>query len=127
MPAYNFKAEFAGAIVYGEKAQTIRKVRKNPTKVGQRIYLYTGMRTKHCRKLGEGEIISVEPFGILKDGTYLVGNLFHLGENSFDEDCTGELLAQADGFNSYSEFVKFFEDTYGLPFKGELIKWRLDE
>jgi hypothetical protein len=34
-----------------------------------------------------------------------------------------ERLALADGFSSAIEFVTFFKATYGLTFRGELIKW----
>jgi hypothetical protein len=51
MPAYNFQKQFAPAVERGEKLCTIR--RKAP-KVGDKAYLYTGMRTKACRPLGVG-------------------------------------------------------------------------
>lgn len=62
MPAYNFKRRFHKMVESGEKTQTIRKVRKYPTKPGQVIYLNVGMRTKHFRRLGFGMIESVVPF-----------------------------------------------------------------
>ena len=55
MPALNFKKEFADKVASGEKRQTIRALRKdgkNP-RPGQKLYLYTGMRTKYCRKCGD--------------------------------------------------------------------------
>ena len=61
MPALNFRAEFADAVERGEKCQTIRAYRKdgrNP-KPGDTLHLYTGMRTRACRRLavfwGDGE------------------------------------------------------------------------
>lgn len=53
MPMFNFKKQFADSVESGEKRQTIRARRKNRPQVGQTAYLYTGARTKACRKLGE--------------------------------------------------------------------------
>ena len=66
MPALNFKAEFAPLVESGEKRQTIRKLRKDgrDPKVGDALYLYTGMRTKKCRKLGIAPCESVQPIEI---------------------------------------------------------------
>lgn len=52
MPSFNFQASFAAAVESGQKTQTIRKTCR--AKVGDAAYLYTGQRTKQCRKLGEG-------------------------------------------------------------------------
>jgi protein gp37 len=55
MPALNFKKQFAPLVETFKKRQTIRALRKdnrNP-RPGQTLYLYTGMRTKGCKKLGE--------------------------------------------------------------------------
>ena len=53
MPALNFQKQFVPLIESGEKRQTIRSQRKQPIKVGDLLYLYTGQRTKNCRKLAE--------------------------------------------------------------------------
>jgi len=60
MPALNFKKQFIEKILSGEKKQTIRAMRKRPFKVGDRLYLYTWMRTRWCRKLGEAVCTKVE-------------------------------------------------------------------
>ena len=57
MPAINFKAQFADAVEQGRKRQAIRAERKDnrpPCKLGDTLSLYTGLRTKATRKLGEG-------------------------------------------------------------------------
>ena len=38
----------------GSKTQTIRKPRKHPIKVGDKLFIYWKLRTKECEKLGEG-------------------------------------------------------------------------
>lgn len=125
MPAYNFKAQFAKMVESGKKTQTIRKVRKYPTKPGQTIYLYAGMRTKRCRKLGEGEIISVEKIEITNLSYFKFGEYPDIQWFDAKEDDAGLMLAKADGFEDWESFVEFFKIRYGLPFQGELIKWRL--
>lgn len=51
MVAFSFKGQFAAPILAGTKRQTIRAGRNRPPRVGERLQLYTGMRTKHCRKI----------------------------------------------------------------------------
>jgi len=120
MPAFNFKKQFADKVERKEKKQTIRARRKdgrNP-QVGQTAYLYFGMRTKGCRKLGEGLITSVEAVCIERNG-YSV-NLFLDHGLCWNEK---ESLAKKDGFESFDEMVQWFEKTHGFPFYGFLIKW----
>jgi hypothetical protein len=38
-------------VISGEKRQTIRKTRKRPFKKGDKLYLYSGMRTKELKNL----------------------------------------------------------------------------
>lgn len=125
MPAYNFKKEFASLVESGQKQQTIRQTSRG-AKVGGTAYLYTGMRTKVCRKLGEGTIIEVLQIAITRTRTgspyaYTISNgkRDHYAMTGLDE------LARADGFASRSEMVSWFENQYGLPFNGYLHKWVL--
>ena len=118
MPALSFKKQFADDVESGKKRQTIRARRKdcrNP-QPGQTLYLYTGMRTTSCRKLGEAECLSSEPITIEENLSVIVGcdNLFH-----FDI----VKLSRSDGFDNARCFYDFFRKTHGLPFYGFLIKW----
>lgn len=51
----NFKQQFAEMVESGEKRQTIRRERKGHRQIGKgdHLKLYTGLRTKQCRLLGE--------------------------------------------------------------------------
>ena len=117
MPAYNFKKQFAGDVERGAKNQTIRPKRKRSTRSGDKLYLYTGMRTKQCRKLREAICISVEPIEILPASIRINGRI--LGVPEMWE------LAQADGFEKLGHFYDFFREHYGVPhdIELELIKW----
>lgn len=118
MPAYNFKAQFADKVKTLTKRQTIRPKRKRPTKPGDTLYLYTGMRTRQCRKLLETKCKSVEPVDI-----YLEGDVWVNGQKLLPN----ELIAfvQADGFDNIADFLLFFDEVYGLPLiqEVELLTW----
>ena len=127
MPAYSFSSQFADLVESGEKRQTIRRRRKRQTKVGDMLYLYAGMRTKSCRKLGEAVCTAVTPIRIVEGAV-----IFWLwpGEERHTLTVFGkgalQALAERDGFKTASEFFTWFDEQYGLPFTGELIQWCSD-
>lgn len=52
MVAFSFKGQFAEPILAGTKRQTVRAFGScNWPKAGHALQLYTGMRTKQCRKI----------------------------------------------------------------------------
>lgn len=117
MPAYNFKSQFAALVECGAKRQTIRKERKRPTHAGDILILYTGMRTKSARNLGNHWCISLQGVQIRKDAIAL-GTL---GLSPAQADA----LAAADGFTDAYELTDFMISLYGpLPIADlVLIKW----
>lgn len=117
MPAYNFQACFASAVESGRKCQTIRPKRKRPTKAGDVLYLYAGMRTRWCRKLREAVCASVQPIEITP--TFIRVGAKVLGISAAWE------FARADGFENLGAFYDFFKGHYGIPHERELelIKW----
>lgn len=115
MPAYNFQSRFADPVASGEKRQTIRKPRKRPTRPGDNLKHYTGMRTKQCRLLCEATCKSVEPIRISSERVLLNGKRLNYGE-IVD-------LARADGFADVLPLLDFFEGWYGPDAELELIKW----
>ena len=113
MPALNFQKQFADKVESGEKRQTIRRRSFQP---GDKLYLYTGQRTKQCRKLGEA---------IVKE-TYSI--VIPNEDEIYFDDCilTGQekdQLARDDGFRGCDDMVDWFKNTHGLPFKGYMIRW----
>lgn len=117
MVAYNFKAEFAADVESGKKRQTIRLQRR--ARVGDALQLYTGMRTKKCRKLRDAVCTTVQEITIKSRGYYLAVRLD--GEPLPTEQARD--LARADGFENLSAFADFFAEQYGLPFHGYLTRW----
>jgi hypothetical protein len=121
MPAINFKQRYGSAIKQGLKRQTIRAPRRDgrPTAtIGATLYLYTGMRTKSCKKLMEAICVKTSQIVITDDFRIIVNGTQIKNEDRF---------AFADGFKDRYEFFDFFSETYGLPFEGSLIEWRKND
>lgn len=162
MPALNFQKQFSRPVWLGlkkqeregmkppflpktwkgikPKRQTIRALRKDGKlfKRGDKLFLYTGMRTKQCLKLGETKceeaqfvkisdgMISIS-FDVLVNPKHLkvggkvklkaIGHVHWLTEEERD------YVARMDGFSEAAEMFAWFKKTHGLPFKGQLIKW----
>ena len=117
MPLLGFKKQFAPLVESGAKRQTIRAKRKdgrNPHP-GDTLYLYTGLRTKQCRKLGTAICQRVRE--VVITGTFPIMSGRHLGA------AEANILAVNDGFPGYKEMEQYFEKEHGLPFWGLLIEW----
>lgn len=120
MVAFNFSPEHAPKVESGEKNQTIRRTARG--KVGDRCQLYTGQRTKACRKLRADDppLLAVTYCAIRP--TYLT--LGDTGVVRGDIDA----FAVADGFKDYADMVAWFEAKYGSPFFiGYLHVWAKKE
>ena len=149
MVAINFSPQFAGIVASGAKKQTIRK--KNRFRIGDRLQLYTGQRTKNCKKLIEDDplVIAVISVGITRETISMnaidykddINNLFSELKDHFKtkEDalewansirdifmrCDNlDAISRRDGFKSWQEMRDWFAEKHGLPFHGYLVKWR---
>lgn len=119
MSAINFTM-FIDKVEDGTKNQTIRKLSRGGAMVraGANLQLYTGLRTKECRKLREVVCKSVTPI-ILMEGCALPhGNVALTGVYL-------EEFAHADGFACYADMWEFFKvrANQAVEFHGVLIKW----
>lgn len=115
----------------GGKRQTIRNFRKRPLKVGETVYLYYGMRTKHCWKIGESVIKEVLRIVIQQDQIriyqynkkcewWILKSILH--DNKLDA------FAKADGFEDWEDMKNFWQKEHGkkgtpFPYTGNLYKW----
>lgn len=122
MPALSFHKRFAEDVQAGRKRQTVRPGRKRPIRPGDRLVLYTGMRTKQCRRLNEAVCRSVEPVQISVNGTHVVPGEVRLSGRPLPAAELDEFIA-ADGFDSQLEFFDWFERHYGPSFYGVVIRW----
>lgn len=126
MVALNFQPQFAEAVESGRKRQTIR--RQARCMAGDKIQLYTGQRTKSCRKLGDAVCTRVRPVRIEATQMFLDGERLLAGNAERDElgDRDND-FARKDGFDGFCELSDWFANRYGLPFEGFVVSWRLEE
>lgn len=119
MVAFNFMAAFAPQVESGVKQSTIRRRRKDgrpPCRVGDALQLYTGMRTKSCRKLREVVCTRIVPIAVDEKRQVVIDH-YSLFRHEI------EAIAIRDGFNCGGAMLRFLESTHGLPFDGWLIEW----
>ena len=93
MPLLGF-TKLKDKLLDGSKTQTIRKPRKHPIKVGDKLYIYWKLRTKECEKLGEAIATKIvrKPFYALSE-----------------ED------AVLDGFNDHSGLMSALDKMHHRP------------
>lgn len=127
MPALSFQQRFVSRIESGEKTHTIRAKRARLWKVGDDLALFTGMRTKHCRRLFNAPCVMVE--GVLIDvGFYDPAQSYKKLHICIEgvvlaRDET-ESFAKRDGFESRYEMWKFWLKNHGEGvFHGDIIHW----
>lgn len=116
MAALNFDQQFCGPVERREKRRSIRQTRR--AKVGDRIQLYTGMRTKSCRKLvNEDPVCVCVDYVALRPDSLTVGDV---NKHPRDRD----EFARLDGFRDYAEMHRWFSDRYGTEyFVGYVHEW----
>lgn len=115
MVAFNFQRQFVPAIQSGEKTQTIRRSAR--AKVGDRLQLYTGMRTKACRK-----IVEPDPICTMCHYIALRPDAITFGDASLFP--SADEFARMDGFADYADMHLWFTERYDdAYFVGRLIRW----
>lgn len=115
----NFQAQFAPDVEAGIKTLTLRC---SPTAlrctVGDIVYLFTGMRTKACRRLGIGKVKRVRWVLIIDEHTTKIDG------QTLSRDQLRDFAA-ADGFGGPAEQAAWFDKQYGLPVDLVAIEWDL--
>lgn len=130
MVAYSFQSRFADAVAELRKRQTIRALgKRRHARPGECVQLYTGMRTRSCRKLVDPDPVctSAEPVMLESVVGKIPGTLplcpLRIWVNGRTSPEESEAIARADGFASIQEMHDWFKQAHGLPFHGVLIKW----
>lgn len=59
MPLLGF-TKLKQKLLDGSKTQTIRRPRKHPLKVGDKLFVYWKLRTKECEKFGEAIVTKIQ-------------------------------------------------------------------
>ncbi len=121
MPSLNFQSRFADDVEAGRKRQSIRA--KCRFKVGDTAHLFTGMRTKQCRRLGKGIVTDVLPVTISRVETARYSKPVVTVDGRELALSAAHMLAMDDGFTRLGEMEQWFAQQHGLPFAGWLIKW----
>ena len=130
MVAYSFQKQFVAEIQAGKKHQTIRAHRKNNrhARVGERLQLYCGLRTKNCQKLFDNDPIcrGVDDVEIHITENGLIECIVLNGQQLNNQEI--EAFAAADGFTSREAMGEFFLDYHGSGlFRGKVIRWSAAE
>lgn len=148
MPAYSFNERFVQFVLDGSKTQTVRSRRRNPAKPGDTLYLYYGLRTKHCRKLREEKCTMATSLVVCDDKVIIytrpLSNLelevARTKPTAFPAEVVwegpdGDLFAWLDGFRpegstredprgAFELMLRFWRQTHSLPWAGDIIYWR---
>ena len=104
MVAYNFSPQFVDDIAKRRKRQTLRTTAR--ARVGDTLQLYTGQRTKDCRKIVDEDPVCIRTATIeLNEDA-----LYFDGHRQASE--SAESYARFDGFESYAAMREWFLQTY---------------
>lgn len=130
MALLGYKKRFVKPIQQLLKEWTIRDFRKIPIKPGERLYMYTGLRTKHCKKIGEA-ICRWTSQIIIHEDSVCIDNYGDAGEFvSFGNDVNDyrslDWFAAKDGFKDWDDLKAFWYQAHGkdcFPYTGEIIKF----
>jgi hypothetical protein len=137
MVAYSFQKRFVEPIRWGlglgldvadevlsigePKRQTIRAVGKRVhARPGDKLQLYTGMRTKQCQQIGVARCISVMPIHINIEARIIKSGGVQLRRKDLDG------FARRDGFKDFADMRAFWLAEHGRAandFHGLIIKW----
>ncbi len=131
MVVLSFKGQFAEPIIAGIKRQAVRAGRKRPPRAGERLQLYTGMRTKQCRKIiPDPRCTEVSLILIVIDAAHpeLIASI-EIGAVPLNDRAI-ERFAGADGFTGHGEVSarramgNFWMRHHGPgEFLGHVIRW----
>lgn len=128
MVAYSFQSRFDEKIRKGSKTSTSRPVgRRRHAHVGDSLQLYSGMRTKSCKKLLTPDPVCTSVHALRLDEGRVgsqKGKLFVWVDGYSLRGRSLDAFVASEGFSSRSELRDFFRTQYGLPWSGINIRWR---
>jgi len=115
--------DYATRLKIKPKTTTIRATRKRPFKKGDKLFLFSGLRTKYCHKLGEVICLKTEDVEISE----FIGN--HILAPAITFKLDGSILAKhqilivavGDGFETIEDMITWFRKNHGFPFTGQRI------
>ena len=109
-------------ILAGDKRHTLRNDRKRHARVGEDVQLYTGMRTRSCKKLGTGVCIAV--LRVRLDFEHQRVEFLETGHAITTAEDT-DAFAVHDGFEDWRDMAAFWAKEHpGLSaWEGVMIQW----
>jgi len=113
-----FNNRFVEPILSGKKIHTIREDAHNRWKVGMKMHMATGVRTKNYHQFDAKICKSIQKIEIIKTGYYLEEAMVLIDGILLNEKEIQQ-LALNDGFNSLVDFLMWFENG----FVGKIIHW----
>lgn len=127
MVALNFSM-FIDKVENGTKPHTIRARRKRPVNVGNKLDLFTGMRTRYCRRLkvqpgckDREDCIRAQDIEIVRPGSSVIDIFVDGVRLKFHQM---NQLALRDGFANWGEFIQYFMPPGRERFDGQIIWWK---
>lgn len=125
MVALNFPQRFVPPIVSYRKRRTIRQHgKRRPPKPGEYLQLYTGMRTKACRKILENDPFCMDLSEITIE--IAVDRIEQIKVNGSIITDTMDEFAIGDGFEGSVDMHRYWLKSFGPGvFEGNLITWLL--
>lgn len=136
MPAYSFKEQFIPFIEDESKNHTVRELRKGKSghaQPGDTVYLYFGMRTKWCRKIGEGICTKTESITITKTQIFINGSALSPSDMdafAWRDGFRPEGLIRENPAGSWRMMRAWWGDAHPAlnnpeGWKGVIIHWKL--
>jgi hypothetical protein len=124
MVTYNVEHALARAVIFGEKASILKPhgKRKHAQK-GALLHIDCGNvppdygRSEHCHRL------MVVPCCLSLSVTITERHMLRDGEID-TQGCRMEHMAHAEGFADFSGLRFHLDRMYGLPWEGQLIRWK---
>lgn len=123
MVAYSFRSRFVARIEDGSKRQTMRNERARHARVGEKVQLYTGMRTKSCRLIGIATCPAVLP---VRMDFHALTVAFGPGlADTIASPAELEWFARRDGFDSWADLRTFWNGEHAtvIHWSGVMIEW----
>lgn len=113
-----FKQRFADPILIGTKVFTLRNPRKNEPKIGETLYMYTGLRTTKSKKITDREKLRSKQKAVISiirhNGRYIVKIIID-GRRLFDYEAIQ--FVRYDGFHDTKDFADYWISTSYAPKK----------
>lgn len=137
MPAYSFQEQFVPFLLDESKDHTVRNERAGRSRharPGETVYLYYGMRTKWCRKIGEATCSDVQRIRITENricfliaketGDDLEVVLNDPNEFAWKDGFRPEGSTRENPDGAFEIMLRFWRQTHELPFNGVVIYWK---